>query len=202
MPSGLAYRVYRLRVPSSAKRSTGTNRSPERTLPNVTVGEVRILHARHHERESRIPPSPNNRAQTPPKLRMHPSPGPPRHPEGSRNESTSWKLFAGKRSCRMARSLASLNELPLRPAEPNGDPDANIEIAPSPGIDGLVIDASSRRCCHRCRLTPQIPLLHQTRQNQTLELGRRLLPLSILSVGYAAVIGGCPPLTSARQQKQ
>jgi hypothetical protein len=202
MPSGLAYRVYRLRVPSSAKLSTGTNRSPERNLPNVAAGQVRILHARQHERESRISPSPNSRAQTPPKLRMHLLPGPPRHPEGSRHESTSWKLLARKCSRRVARSLASLNELPPRLAKPNGDPDASVEIAPSPGIDGFVIDASSRRCCHRCAPAPQIPLLHQTRQNQTPELGRRLLPLSILSVGYTNVSDGCPPLTSARQQKQ
>jgi hypothetical protein len=88
------------------------------------------------------------------------------------------------------------------PTKPNGDLDANIEVAPSRRVSGLFIDASLRRCCHRCRLTPRIPFLRRTRQNQTLELGRRPLLLSILSVGYTHVADGCPPLTSARQQKR
>jgi len=105
-------------------------------------------------------------------------------------------------SCRAARPWAGLNEPPPRPAGPNGDLDASIETAPSHGIDGLFNGASSRRCCHRCRLMPRIPPLHQTRQIQTLELGRRPLPLGILSVGYTGVTDGCPPSTSAFQRKR
>jgi hypothetical protein len=53
MPSGLASRVYQRRVPSSVKLSTGTNESPERNLPGVAAGVVRILRTRHREREGR-----------------------------------------------------------------------------------------------------------------------------------------------------
>ena len=149
MPSGLAYKVYRLRVPSSVKLSTGTNESSYRSLPNVAVGEVRTLHARHRERESRDPPSPKDLAQPPPKLQMHRPPGSPRHPEGNRNESTSWKPIAETCSCRTTRSLAGFSEPLPRPTGPNGDLDASIEIAPNHGFHGFVTDDCRRRCCHR-----------------------------------------------------
>jgi hypothetical protein len=66
---------------------------------------------------------------------MHRPPGSPRRPEGSRNESMSWKPVAEKRSCREARSLAGFIEFPPRPTEPNGCP----------------------RCEHRVRAEPRDP---------------------------------------------
>jgi hypothetical protein len=201
MPSGLAFRVLPT-TRAKLRKAVYRNERIFRTKP-----------PQRHRRRSPNPPRSSSRARIPYPAESErqstnaaeAADAPPTRaastPRRGRSESTRWKPLAGKHSCRAARSWVVLSEPPPRLAEPNGDLDASIEVAPSPGFGGLLIDACSRRCCHRCKPAPQIPLLHQTRQNQALELGRQRLLLSILSVGYAAAIDGCPPLTSARQQK-
>lgn len=127
----------------------------------------------------------------------HPGrPGTPKGTETNRRAGSSLPdhaLAERRGHCRSQRDQP-------RPTQPNGDLDASIEVASNHRIGGLLIGAGSRRCCHHCRLTPQIPLFQRARQIQTLELGRRPLPLRILSVGYASVADGCPPSTSARSR--
>lgn len=121
-------------------------------------------------------------------------------PKGAETNRRAGSRLPEECSRRAARPLAGLDEPPPRSTKPNGDLDASIETAPSHGSDGLFISACLRRCCHRCRLAPRIPPLHQTRQIQALELGRQPPSLGVLSVGHTSVADGCPPSTSAFQR--
>jgi hypothetical protein len=143
MPSGLAYKVHRRRVPSSVKLSTGTNVSPERALPNVSIGEVRTPRALHLRRENRT-----RRLRTEEHI-----PGRSRictHPPARRSANAATNRRAGSR---LPRSLALCGEAvsqvsvdpELAPPGRTGDPDASTEIMPSRGLHGLLIDVSLTR---------------------------------------------------------
>jgi hypothetical protein len=140
MPSGLAYKVYRRRVPSSAKLSTGTNDPPERPSPasppeRSESSALGITSAKTVTRRVRTEEHDNSQ-----------SCGRTHHP-GRHDASAAANRRAGSR---LPESLAErrgrnagLDEPPPRPtAGRTGDPDASTEIAPSRGLHEPLTDGS------------------------------------------------------------
>jgi hypothetical protein len=173
------------------------------TLPDVAAEEVRVLCARHHEREDRHPPSPNDRAQPQPKPRVRPPLRPPRRPKGCRNESTEWKPFASS-SCHGGGAVGGYQRTPSSPHEAERVTSMRAPRSRrATGSTGSSSVARPRWCCHRCErpasetASPPDPTEpdHEARATAT-------PPLSILSVGYTDTASSFPPVTPARQRKR
>jgi hypothetical protein len=137
MPSGLAFRVYRRRAPSSAKLPTGTNDPPERPSPTLPPersepSALVITSAKTVTRRFRTTEHNHRR-----------SCGCTRHP-GRLDASAATNRRAGSRlpeSPAKRRGLAWVSASPiLAPRGRTGDPGASTGIAPSLGIHGLLID--------------------------------------------------------------
>jgi hypothetical protein len=157
MPFGLAYRVYRRRVPSSVKLSTGTNRSLEQTLSNVAAGEVRTLHARHHERETvtrRVRTTKHNHRRS---GRCTRHPGRLDAPKGAEtNRRVGSRLPKNALAKRRGHWRGSTNPC-FAPRSRTGAPDASIECAPSHRIRGLVVDKADAGVATVVRLSASDP---------------------------------------------
>jgi hypothetical protein len=148
MPSGLAYKVYRRRAPSSAKLSTGTNDPPERPSPTLPPerSEPSALGTTSAKTVTR-------RVRT------------ERH---DHSRSCGCTCHPGRRDANAATNRRAGSRLPESPAKRRGHSAGLNEPHPRPTDDRAMTSmraprscrafgpadpssmARSRRCCHRC----------------------------------------------------
>jgi hypothetical protein len=158
MPSGLAYRVYQRRAPSSVKLSTGTNASserpsptlpPERSEPSTLVITSaksvtrRLRTTRHNLSRSCSCTGHPGRLVTPKGAETY-------RRAGSRLPKNALVVWPG-------HWRVSTNPR-LAPRSRTSALDASIDCAPNRGIRGFVIVGSRRRCCHRLRAATSDPV--------------------------------------------